>query len=82
MEKNNEMNFDFDEVYTIPNADYNEGYKKLAKPNVIRPVLKPIPGPIGGHCLIPNANLLENCVTKVIRERNKTYKKLTKLLTK
>ena len=77
-----ERGLDFDEVYTIPNTDYNEGYKKLGRQNVIRSILKPTRGPIGGHCLIPNAKLLESWVTKVIRERNKTYKKLTKLLTK
>ncbi|MDP3725387.1 MAG: hypothetical protein Q8R20_02880 [Nanoarchaeota archaeon] len=68
------MNLDFDEVYTIPNTDYNEGYKKLGKSNVIRPILKPVSGPIGGHCLIPNAGLLDDWITKAIRERNKTYK--------
>jgi len=29
---------DFNEVYTIPNKDYNEGYKKLGMPYVIRPL--------------------------------------------
>ncbi len=68
------MNLDFDEVYTIPNRDYNEGYKKLGKPNVIRPVLQPAPGPIGGHCIIPNAELLNDWLTETIKERNKKYK--------
>lgn len=68
------INLDFNEVYMIPNTDYNEGYKKLGKPNVIRPILKPIPGPIGGHCLIPNTEFLDDWLTKTIKKRNKTYK--------
>ena len=67
------LNLDFQEVYTIPNMDYNAGYKKLRKPNVIRPVLKPTPGKIGGHCLIPNCELLDDWLTKTIKERNKKY---------
>lgn len=69
-----QMNLDFDEVYTIPNKDYNEGYKKLGKQNVIRPVLEPTPGPIGGHCVIPNAELLNDWLTETIKECNKKYK--------
>lgn len=48
----------FDEVYTQWNEAYNRGYEQLGMPNVRRPVLKPVPGPIGGHCLIPNATIL------------------------
>lgn len=67
------LNLDFSEVYTIPNEDYNESYKKLGKPNVIRPVLKPIPGKIGGHCLIPNCELLDDWLTRIIKDRNGKY---------
>lgn len=44
------------------NLTYNEGYKKLKKEHVIRPTLFPpsrTKGKITGHCLIPNAKLLE-----------------------
>lgn len=64
---------DFDEVYTIPNRDYNEGYEKLGKPNVVRPVLKPVPGKIGGHCIIPNCELLDDWLTQAVKKRNKKY---------
>jgi len=50
---------DFRYVYTEANKDYNEGYIKLGRPEVVRPYLKHIPGPIGGHCVIPNAKLLK-----------------------
>jgi UDP-N-acetyl-D-mannosaminuronate dehydrogenase len=49
---------DFDAIYTQANKDYNEGYTKLGRPDVVRPYLKHMPGPIGGHCVLPNAKLL------------------------
>lgn len=49
---------DFDAVYTMANRDYNEGYMKLGRPEVVRPYLKHMEGPIGGHCVLPNAKLL------------------------
>ncbi|MCL5004509.1 MAG: hypothetical protein M1170_01015 [Patescibacteria group bacterium] len=67
------LKLNFDEVYTIANSDYNNGYKKLGKSNVVRPVLKVMPGKIGGHCVIQNCDLLDDWVTKTIKERNKKY---------
>jgi len=49
---------DFDEVMTSFNTSYNDGYIKLNKNNVIRPVLYATEK-IGGHCVIPNANILK-----------------------
>lgn len=68
-----EEGLDFDDVYTTPNKDYNEGYMKLGKENVVRPVLKATPGKIGGHCVVPNCDLLDDWLTKVIKERNEQY---------
>jgi len=53
-----EMNISFKDAVTKFNLVYNEGYKKF-KPNVIRPILTPPSRSIGGHCVIPNARLLE-----------------------
>lgn len=64
---------DFNEVYTIPNKDYNNGYKKLGMLHVIRPVLKYMPGKIGGHCIISNCHLLNSWITKMIIKKNKEY---------
>lgn len=69
------LGLDFDEVYTDPNQTYNEGYRKLGKSNVVRPVLKSMPGPIGGHCVISNCDLLDDWLTKNLKNRNKTYKR-------
>lgn len=49
----------FDMVMTEANRSYNEGYTALGKPNVVRPVLFPPEGAIGGHCVIPNAEILK-----------------------
>lgn len=53
-----EYNVPYDEVYTWSNTTYNSGYEELGKYNVIRPVLNPPKGKIGGHCLLPNIELL------------------------
>jgi len=50
---------DFEKAVTDFNKTYNEGYKKLGKPNVVRPVLYPPKGGIGGHCLIENTEILK-----------------------
>lgn len=49
----------FDHIYTLSNKDYNKGYTKLGMPQVVRPYLKHVPGPIGGHCVMPNLKLLK-----------------------
>lgn len=49
---------DFELVYSKWHAHYNEGYFTLGRPNVMRPTLEPMPGPIGGHCVLPNADML------------------------
>lgn len=66
-------NLDINQVYTEPNKTYNQGYKKLARANVIRPILKPTFGQIGGHCLIQNCKLLKSEITRVILKFNKKY---------
>ena len=53
----NEKRINFDQVYTVFNKIYNEGYSKIS-PQVVRPVLKHVDGKIGGHCVIPNARIL------------------------
>lgn len=54
-----ENDVDFDIVYSTANKDYNEGYVKLGRPEVVRPYLKHIEGKIGGHCVLNNAKLLK-----------------------
>lgn len=53
------------DLYDIPfevisewTETYNEGYTELKMPKVIRPNLYPPDKTIGGHCVIPNAEIL------------------------
>jgi len=67
----------FEEAYTKWNETYNLGYKKMKMPHVVRPVLKNYPGKIGGHCQIPNCEILEktltNPISKTVLNWNKKY---------
>lgn len=48
---------DPDVAYRGFNELYNDGYADLDEPFRL-PIIEPMPGPIGGHCVIPNAHLL------------------------
>lgn len=67
------LDIDFDQVYSQANKSYNEGYSQLGIYNVVRPILKASPGPIGGHCLIDNCRLLDDWLTNTIKKRNTKY---------
>ena len=70
-----EMGVDFNTVYTDFNETYNEGYKKLKKKHVRRPVLKYMDGKIGGHCVMSNLELLnDGFICDIIKEVNKGQK--------
>lgn len=62
---------DFNLVYRDSNKSYNEGYEKLGHPEFKKYILKHVDGKIGGHCLIPNAELLGGAIAKFILEINK-----------
>jgi UDP-N-acetyl-D-mannosaminuronate dehydrogenase len=64
----------FDLVYSSANLSYNDGYKELGRPEVVRPVLKPMPGKIGGHCIMNNAQLLNDELAKMLIKANKKLK--------
>jgi len=51
---------DFENVYEATNHLYNEGYTALGLYNVRRPILKYVPGKVGGHCVRPNMELLRD----------------------
>jgi len=53
-----ENGVNYEDVYIKANQDYNAGYIELGRPDVVRPWLKHMPGPIGGHCIVPNSKLL------------------------
>jgi len=47
------------QVYRQFNEVYNKGYARTL-PHVRRPILKHVSGEIGGHCVIPNARILQH----------------------
>jgi hypothetical protein len=53
-----EHELNFHEVYTLAALNYNAGYAALGFPEFARPVLQPIDGAIGGHCVVPNKSLI------------------------
>lgn len=64
---------DFNTIYSYANQTYNKGYVKLNKKEVVRPFLKYMEGKIGGHCVMPNADLLKSSISRVIQKFNKEY---------
>jgi len=69
-----ENNLDFNTVYTKSNVTYNEGYAQLGKPQFKKYVLKHHEGPIGGHCVVNNCELLDSWVADLIKEKNELWK--------
>lgn len=57
-------------IYTHANRTYNLGYTRLGMDHVVRPHLAHMDGPIGGHCVIPNAHLLDSELAKLLLEFN------------
>lgn len=63
---------EYDDVYTDANNSYNKGYQEMGEPQFTRPVLKHMPGKIGGHCVSENSILFpDTYVTQKITEMNK-----------
>lgn len=72
-------NLDFNIVYTQFTNTYNSGYTTLNMPHVARPVLTHRAGPIGGHCVMPNLELLGGHIAAFIKERNQSHIESTML---
>lgn len=79
-----EKGLDFNIIYTLGNKTYNEGYLKMFRDEVVRPYLEYRDEPIGGHCVIPNAKILEeyspiHCAEWILAENAKLEQKLTQV---
>ncbi len=48
----------FAEAWTLFQQTYNEGYAAIGRPDYQRPILAPMQRRIGGHCVLPNLDLL------------------------
>lgn len=64
----------FEVVYTLFNQGYNAGWEHMRHPEYVRPILKFVPGPIGGHCVAQMMELLDCQSAKYILEANKLLK--------
>lgn len=62
-------------IYEHANRTYNLGYTRLGMEHVVRPHLKHMDGEIGGHCVIPNAHLLDSPIAEMLIEFNENLKK-------
>lgn len=58
------------ELWTLWTQNYNDGYEALNHPEYKRPNLVPIMKKIGGHCVLPNLNMLESKFTTFLKELN------------
>lgn len=58
------------EAWTLWTENYNKGYLNLGQEQFTRPNLVPIMTKTGGHCVLPNAKLIETKFTKLIRLLN------------
>jgi UDP-N-acetyl-D-mannosaminuronate dehydrogenase len=66
---------DFEKAVTDFNKTYNEGYKELGRGNVVRPVLYPPQGGIGGHCIGENTETLNKYYKSLVFDLIKKYGK-------
>lgn len=66
------INFD---VINQWNDSYNLGYMELGMPHVLRPNLYPPSNGIGGHCVIPNTELLKGQFDSIALDLILQYKK-------
>ena len=66
-----EHGLNYKTIYKDALENYNEGYIKLGYPQFVRPILKHNKGKIGGHCVIPNCDLLKHPLTNFLKKQNK-----------
>ena len=59
------------ELWTIWSDNYNKGYSKIGQEQFSRPNLVPMMKPIGGHCIMPNAKLIDTIFTRLLSRLNK-----------
>lgn len=64
------MDLEYEQVYTFANETYNQGYAIMGEPQFIRPILKNMPGKIGGHCVIQNIPKLDIPIVRYIINKN------------
>lgn len=61
---------DFNLVYTDFISSYNKGYAELGMPQFCKYNLKYMDGKIGGHCILPNCELLDSWLADFVADQN------------
>lgn len=61
----------FHEAYTLYLQTLNEGIKRYGFNHPEMPIMTPIQGRIGGHCVLPNCDLVEFQFAELIKHLNK-----------
>lgn len=69
---------DYNVVYRMANITYNDGYCQMDHPEFSKYVLRHQDGPIGGHCVVPNARLLQHWIGDLIVRMNEQYQREAK----
>lgn len=67
-----EVGADPDVAYRRMNMAYNAGYERLEEPYSLA-ILADMPGPIGGHCVIPNLDLTPTMLADVLAGLNSEW---------
>lgn len=63
------FNVKYKDVCLEWNKTYNQGYSSTDyRTDIRRPILYPLEGKIGGHCIIPNAEILNECEPNFLSE--------------
>lgn len=63
-----ENNLDHSIVYEAFAYTYNYGFTALDEDHFVRPILKHMPGEIGGHCVLPMSELLDHPAADIVRQ--------------
>lgn len=69
-QKCDEVGVPFAETWTLFQRTYNEGYEAIGRPEYRRPILAPIQGRIGGHCVLPNCELFAFPFAELVKAVN------------
>ena len=59
-------------AYTMMNEEYNHGYNRLGMDFTL-PILKDMPGRVGGHCVIENTSLTDSDMARYLRDLNSKW---------
>lgn len=63
-----ERGLDPEVVYGAMAHTYNAGYEELGEHHLTRPILRHMPGDIGGHCVVPMSHLIDHPIAEIVRE--------------